>query len=170
MIFSLFNNIIFNYISQLLKSTGAISNLPISNLSTFLNCLNHLMIFLTYQYLLYQHLIQNQINQLFLEISDVSTPVTFLSQTLLHNKTNLIQFLFYLCYGYVVLENNSFYITIFFINQTVKRIIVAFPCNHGTIIQTGISCKRGFCYMRNSACRWLIVKNAKIFQIYVKDF
>ena len=70
----------------------------------------------------------------------------------------------------MVLENNSFYITIFFINQTVKGIIGAFPCNHGTIIQTGISCKRGFCYICNSAYRWLIVKNAEIFQSYVKDF
>ena len=34
---------------------------------------------------------------------------------------------------------------------------------HGTIIQTGITCKKIPCYMRDSACRWVIVKSAKIF-------
>ena len=41
---------------------------------------------------------------------------------------------------------------------------------HGTIIRTGITCKKIPCYMRNSACRWLIVENAKIFRSYVKHF
>ena len=41
---------------------------------------------------------------------------------------------------------------------------------HGTIIRTGITCKKITCYMRDSACRWLIVENAKIFQSYVKHF
>ena len=35
--------------------------------------------------------------------------------------------------------------------------------NHGTIIRTGIKCKKIPFYMRDSACRWLIVKNIKIF-------
>ena len=34
---------------------------------------------------------------------------------------------------------------------------------HGTIIRTGIICKKIPCYMRDSACRWFIVKKAKIF-------
>ena len=34
---------------------------------------------------------------------------------------------------------------------------------HGTIIRTGITCKTIRCYIRDPACRWLIVKNAKIF-------
>ena len=34
---------------------------------------------------------------------------------------------------------------------------------HGTIIRTGITCKKIPCYMLNSACRWFIVKKAKIF-------
>ena len=34
---------------------------------------------------------------------------------------------------------------------------------HGTIIRTGITCKKIPCYMRDSACRWFIVKKAKIF-------
>ena len=34
---------------------------------------------------------------------------------------------------------------------------------HGTIIRTGIKCKKIPCYMRDSACRWFIVKTAKIF-------
>ena len=41
---------------------------------------------------------------------------------------------------------------------------------HGTIIRTGITCKKILCYMRDSACRWFIVKKAKIFQSYVKHF
>ena len=42
--------------------------------------------------------------------------------------------------------------------------------NHGTIIRTGITCKKIPCYMRDSAGRWFIVKNVKIFQSYVKLF
>ena len=34
---------------------------------------------------------------------------------------------------------------------------------HGTIIRTGKTCKKIPCYMRYSACRWFIVKKAKIF-------
>ena len=34
---------------------------------------------------------------------------------------------------------------------------------HGTIIRTGITCKKIPCYMRDSAYRWFIVKKAKIF-------
>ena len=34
--------------------------------------------------------------------------------------------------------------------------------NHGTIIRTGITCKKIPCYMRDSDCRWF-VKKAKIF-------
>ena len=42
--------------------------------------------------------------------------------------------------------------------------------DHGIIIQTGITCKKIPCYMRDSACRWFIVKKSKIFQSYVKHF
>ena len=42
--------------------------------------------------------------------------------------------------------------------------------NHRTIIPTGITFKKTSCYMRNSARRWLIVENAKIFRSYVKHF
>ena len=42
--------------------------------------------------------------------------------------------------------------------------------NHGTIIRTWITCKKIPCYIRDSACRWLIVENTKIFQSYVKHF
>ena len=35
--------------------------------------------------------------------------------------------------------------------------------HYGTIIRTGITCKKIPCYMRDSACRWFIVKKAKIF-------
>ena len=42
--------------------------------------------------------------------------------------------------------------------------------NHGTIIRTGITCKKFRCYMRHSPCGWLIVENAKIFRSYVNPF
>ena len=41
---------------------------------------------------------------------------------------------------------------------------------HGTITRTGITCKKIPCYMRDSACRWLIVEKAKILRSYVKHF
>ena len=37
------------------------------------------------------------------------------------------------------------------------------PLEHGSIIRTRITCKKIPCYMRDSACRWFIVKKAKIF-------
>ena len=40
----------------------------------------------------------------------------------------------------------------------------------GTKIQTGTTCKKILCYMRDSACTWLIVQNAEIFWSYVKHF
>ena len=40
----------------------------------------------------------------------------------------------------------------------------------GPIIRRGITCKKIPCYMRGSACRWLIVENPKIFPSYVKHF
>ena len=47
---------------------------------------------------------------------------------------------------------------------------VYYDVKHGTIIRTGITCKKIPCYMRDSACRWFIVENAKIFRSYVKHF
>ena len=41
---------------------------------------------------------------------------------------------------------------------------------HGTMIPTRIKCKKISCCMRDSACRWLIVENDKIFRSYVKKF
>ena len=43
---------------------------------------------------------------------------------------------------------------------------LVFP-EHETIIWTGMTCKKIPCYMHNSACRWFIVKNDKIFWSYV---
>ena len=42
--------------------------------------------------------------------------------------------------------------------------------DHGTIIRTGITCKKIPCHIRDSSCRWLIVKNVKIFRSYVWIF
>ena len=41
---------------------------------------------------------------------------------------------------------------------------------HRTIIRIEITSKKIPCYMRELACRWLIVENAEIFQSYVKHF
>ena len=41
---------------------------------------------------------------------------------------------------------------------------------HGTIIRTGITYKKIPRYMRDSAYRWFLVENAKIFSSYVKHF
>ena len=42
--------------------------------------------------------------------------------------------------------------------------------NDGTIIRTGRTCKKIPCHMRDSTCRWFIVKKTKIFSSYVKHF
>ena len=42
--------------------------------------------------------------------------------------------------------------------------------NHRTVTRTGIRCKKIPCYMRDSACKWLMVKNVKIFRIHAKHF
>ena len=44
---------------------------------------------------------------------------------------------------------------------------LSIPSANGTIIRTGITCKNN---MRDLACRWFIVENAKIFRSYVKHF
>ena len=51
-----------------------------------------------------------------------------------------------------------------------RRLIIRYKFHHGSIIQTGITCKKIPYYMRDLACRWCIVKKAKIFWIYVKHF
>ena len=46
-----------------------------------------------------------------------------------------------------------------------KVYVVFYSCHflfyHGTILQTGIKCKKIPCYMPNSTCWWFIVKKAK---------
>ena len=41
---------------------------------------------------------------------------------------------------------------------------------HGTIIRTGITCKKILCYRCNSACRWFIVKKLKYFEVMLNIF
>ena len=38
----------------------------------------------------------------------------------------------------------------------------------GTVIRTGITCKKVPCYMHDPAYRWYIARKAKIFSSYVK--
>ena len=42
--------------------------------------------------------------------------------------------------------------------------------DHGAIIRTGITCKKIPCHMRDSACRSLIVENAKNFEVMLIIF
>ena len=37
--------------------------------------------------------------------------------------------------------------------------------DHGTIIRTGITCKKIPCYMCDSACKWFIVKKANTLKL-----
>ena len=48
--------------------------------------------------------------------------------------------------------------------------IYAILLYHGTITRAEITCKKISCDMHDSACRWLIVQNVKIFRNYVKHF
>ena len=64
----------------------------------------------------------------------------------------------------------------YFVKKNISHVILTDQISlsdclyHGTIIRTGITCKKIPCYMRDSTCRWCIVKKAKIFWSYVKDF
>ena len=42
--------------------------------------------------------------------------------------------------------------------------------DHGTIIRTGITCKKIPYYMRDSACRWFIDKKLKYFEVMLNIF
>ena len=55
-----------------------------------------------------------------------------------------------------------------FITLCVQQLYTTFY--HGCIIQTGIIRKKISCYMRNSTCRWFIVKKTKVFWCYIKHF
>ena len=37
------------------------------------------------------------------------------------------------------------------------ELVILSVLNHGTAIQTGITCKKILCYIHDSACRWYIV-------------
>ena len=55
--------------------------------------------------------------------------------------------------------------------EHILYFFVILTCStHGTITRTGIRCKKILWYTRDSACKWLIVEKAKIFQSYVKQF
>ena len=41
---------------------------------------------------------------------------------------------------------------------------------HGTMIETGITCKKIPCCMLDSACRWFIVTKAKNFEVMLNIF
>ena len=47
---------------------------------------------------------------------------------------------------------------LFFAINSINSSVIQKTCDaHGTIIRTGITCKKIPCYMRNSTCRWCIV-------------
>ena len=53
--------------------------------------------------------------------------------------------------------------------EQIKSSLLLTVSQHRTLMQTGITCKKIPYYMRDSACRWLIVENPKIFRSYVKE-
>ena len=53
--------------------------------------------------------------------------------------------------------------------EQIKSSLLLTVSQHRILMQTGITCKKIPCYMRDSACRWLIVENPKIFRSYVKE-
>ena len=65
-------------------------------------------------------------------------------------------------------------VALVFQENKVKLLVIALSMlsytEHGTIIRTGITCKKIPCYMHDSACRWFIIENAKIIRSYVKHF
>ena len=73
-------------------------------------------------------------------------------------------------------HNTAFLCFVFFVIISKYRILLVIVIiylhlfHHGTIIPTGTTCKKISSYIRNSACRWFIVKNVKIFRSYVKHF
>ena len=48
-------------------------------------------------------------------------------------------------------------------NTSGRLLLEMIEHDHGTIIGTGITCKKIHCYMHDSACRWFVVIKAKIF-------
>ena len=41
---------------------------------------------------------------------------------------------------------------------------------HGTIIETRTTCKKNLCYMLDAACRWLLLKKLKYFDVILNIF
>ena len=57
------------------------------------------------------------------------------------------------------------------VNVTKSAVFCGFShIYHGTLTQTGITCRKTLRYMRDSACRWFIVTKAKTFWSYIKRF
>ena len=56
------------------------------------------------------------------------------------------------------------------INRFLSKGMLDIYLKHGIIIRAGITCKKTPCYKRNSACRWCIVKKAKIFVVMLNIF
>ena len=56
------------------------------------------------------------------------------------------------------------------ISRLLERPLRIAYADHGTIIWMGKTCKKVFCYMRDSTCRWLIVENVKYFEVMLNIF
>ena len=56
------------------------------------------------------------------------------------------------------------------IHPNVRQANMIYLFIYGIIIRTGITCKKMPCYMSDSACRWFIVKKAKIFEVALNIF
>ena len=87
--------------------------------------------------------------------------------TILDTKNALIR-----CKNIVIQGSKKDRITYFKISVTVKLRTEqpAKKMEFCVNMKLGITCNKISCYIRDSACRWLIVETVKIFQSYVKNF
>ena len=58
----------------------------------------------------------------------------------------------------------------FFNSKLVSLTLFVIRWEHGTTIRTRMTCKKISCYMRDSAWRWLIIKNAKLCYIIYNPY
>ena len=70
----------------------------------------------------------------------------------------------------VYLSKNISKISNAYISKSQRCYNVESAVYRGTIIRTGKACNKIPCYIPDSACRWFIIKKAKIFWSYVKHF
>ena len=93
--------------------------------------------------------------------------VIFFFSTSLH-QPNLQNFIFLLHLS--VLQHLSVILSDLFLHRCLSLCYFISWNYHGTIIRTGITCKKILWYRCDSACRWFIVKKLKYFEVMLNIF